>query len=1155
MKNRFIVMCLIAALLTSLLPGSVFAATTKDSVLYTFDNFTGSQNGTGVPSGFRLRSNTAYVNDSTAYAGVWSKDLGGGNKAFELRATKSGGLGLGIHYTSGTYSGTIEASASFFLNDYNVRRLFGVYDCPTYANEFMQIRETNGAVYFFGQSAGVNASLNSWYDVKITYNLKTNLAHCELWKNGSKVKAMDITKKLGRISTSIDSLYVYHSKSNFTGSVSKPASSVWDNLAIKEIDDYIYPLSASYDFETFSGDGITPPEGLKFTGGEADKTILTPYELNGNKVLKFASQGVKTASIVKSFPLKLNGRVAIVADITTDSSAASVTRFLGVNSAVPLLIFDSTTDKIMLSSSEVAPLSDGQTYSVVLELNSLTKKAKAKVTSNENSYTAEIDIPASLAPYSSLGFYVNSIAEESVCYIDNLGIYSVAEFGGSLASPLNSDGLVTKDADLVVKYTNPLKTLPSVKLGTEDVDSSLISVSNKNEIVLEIADYLDFDTAYTLTLTDAEDIFGNKISLEIPFKTMKEYEIGSIGLTKSSNKVNASVTIKANVPEPIEASLIAVHFTSSGEMADVKIASDSVASSSATLTAEVTATSDGYTEAYLVDSITTLLPLADKETLGTAPVCSVDPLTADISFKSNQASGLITASKLGIGTKPCGFIVLKPGKTIDDLNSDPEGSVCYIKLFGDEYAKDGYAFPIKGLDGDFDVLYKSGNNIGYISDAFRMYSVATINHVLGLINAPVPSWNEVFSDGNSAVLSIDTTDYLALDSGLKENVQSGILTSRAELLNGEFSQLSEFVDIYNTALAPQTINAAQDGNSAKAMILKYNKYFNIETALAFASFNSLPQDDKMAVYSAIASKNNYSDIDAVLDSFNQGTVLVAIKTVKNSVDVKKIITDNNSWLLFNMTNYNALKNQHTVNDQLAGNSYADINALKSAFETASENALKKEKSSSSSHSSSSPGGGLNISVSPTPSAPTPSIPVQSNSFKDMAGTQWAADAVESLYKKGIVNGRSDTVFAPNDNVTREEFAKLLVCAFHSNNSSAVAQFADIPADAWYTSYVATAAKLGIVSGKGDNLFGSGEHITRQDMAVMAARAASIEPLAGNSAFEDFNTVADYAKSYVNALTKTGIINGKAQGVFAPLDTATRAEACVIIHRLLEMRGE
>ena len=1150
-------MCLIAALLTSLLPGSVFAATTKDSVLYTFDSFAGSQNGATAPSGFSLRTSTAYVNDSTGYAGVWSKDLGGDNKAFELRANKSGGLGLGIHYTAGVYTGTIEASVSLYLNDYNIRRYFGVYDCNHYGNEFMQIRENNGEVYFFGSRTQTYISKNTWYDVKIIYNLTTNLAHCEIWKNGSKIKAMDVTKKLDRISSSIDSLYVYHGKeaSYFKGSLSNPAISAWDNLAIKEVDDYVYPLSASYDFEAFSGDGITAPEGLTFTGAEAGKTTLTSYELNGNKVLKFASQGEKTASIVKSFPLKLNGRVATVADITADSSAASVTRFFGVNSGVSLLAFDSTTGKIMLGTSELASYSDGQTYSVVLELNSLTKKAKAKVTSNGVSYSGETDIAASLAPYSSLGFYVNSIADESVCYIDNLGIYSVAEFGASLASPINVDGLVTKDADLVVKYTNPLKTLPSVKLGTEDVDSSLISVSNKNELVLEIADSLDFDTAYTLTLSNAEDIFGNKINLEIPFRTIKEYEIGSISLTKSSNKANASVTIKANVPEPIEASLIAVHFTSSGEMADVDITSDSVALSSGTLTAEVSATSDGYTEAYLVDSISTLLPIVDKAVLGTAPACSVEPLTTEISFKSNQASGLITASKLGIGTKVCGFIVLKPGKTSADLNSNPESSICHIKLFGDEYTKDGYAFPIKGLDGDFDVLYKSGDEVDYISDAFRMYSVETINSVLALINTPVPSWNEVFSDGNSAVLSIDTTDYIALTPDLKQNVHTDILASRAALLNGEFAQLSEFVDIYNKALAPQTINAAQDGNRVKAMISKYNKYFKIEDADAYDTFSALSSGEKDSVYSAIASKNNYSDIDKVLDSFNQSTVLVAIKTLKNSVDVKKIITDNNSWLLFNMSNYNALNNQHIVNDQLAGKSYADINALKTAFETAAEDALKKEKSSSSSHSGSPQGSGLNISVSPTPSAPTQSVPVQSNSFKDMAGTQWAADAVESLYKKGIVNGRSDTVFAPNDNVTREEFAKLLVCAFHSNNSSAVAQFADIPADAWYTSYVATAAKLGIVSGKGGNLFGSGEHITRQDMAVMAARAASIEPLAGNSAFDDFNTIADYAKAYVSALTRINIINGKAQGVFAPLDTATRAEACVIIHRLLEMRGE
>lgn len=1165
MKNRFIIFCLVASLLTAVLPGSVFAAVARDSVFYTFDDFIGSQDGSAYPAGFSLRGSVAYVNDTTAYSGVWSKDFGGGNRAFELRANKSGNLGLGIHYSADVYTGTIEASVSFNLSDHNIRRYFGVYDCNHYGNEFMQIRENNGEIYFLGTRTKYYVSLNTWYDVKIIYNLNTKIGQCVLLKDGAEVASVITAKDIYSNSSyggtdvkkDLVSLYVYHGKdsSYFKGSLSNPAVSVWDNMGLKEVDELVYPLSSAYDFESFSGDGITAPEGLIFTGAQDGKTTLTPYELNGERVLRFAAEGEKTASLVKPFPQSLKGRFAIMADITDDSEGAAVTRFFGLNSDTPLLVFDGASNKIMLGTKELSDFISGVTYSAVLEVNSLTNKAKATVISEGNTVFSEIDIDSSLAPYCGLGFFVRSITEASACYIDNLGIYSVAEFDAAVASSLNADGLVTMESDLIIKFTNPLKAAPAVKLDGKRIDPDLVYVQNGNELVIDISDILTFDTQYILTLSNAADIFGNEISSDIIFKTIKEYEIGSVSLTKVSDKVVASVNIKANVAEPLEATLVVVHFLPSGEMTDVDITSDAVSLTSSTFTAEVTASNDGYTEAYLLDNINTMDFLADKAVLGNTPSCSTEPLTTEISFKSNQATGLITASGLGIGTEACGFIVLKPEKTLADLTADPKASICYIKLFGNEYTKDGYAFPIKGQDGDFSVLYKSANKVDYIPNAFTMYSVETVNHVLNIINAPVPVWNEVFCDDISAVLSIDTSDYLALSSKLQQKVQSDILKFRAALANGQFAELREFVDVYNRALAPQTINAASDGSEVKNLISKYNNYFKVEAEAAYNTFNALSAVNKAAVYSAIAVNDNYSDIEDVLKGFNQNTVLVAIKTVENSVDVKKIITDNNSWLLFDMSNYNLLKNPHSVNDKLAGNSYTDINALKTAFEAASENALQKEKKPVSSSSNSSGGNRVvDISVPPKVSS-DPVTPNSTMTFGDMSSAAWALDAVESLYKKGIVNGKSSNVFAPNDNVSREEFAKLLVCAFHVNDKSAVANFSDVSADDWFYSYVATAARLGIVTGKGDGSFGSGESITRQDMAVMAARAASVMPLDTNASFADFNAVADYAKAYVSALAQINIINGKTQGVFAPYDTATRAEACVIIHKLLGMRVE
>jgi len=84
----------------------------------------------------------------------------------------------------------------------------------------------------------------------------------------------------------------------------------------------------------------------------------------------------------------------------------------------------------------------------------------------------------------------------------------------------------------------------------------------------------------------------------------------------------------------------------------------------------------------------------------------------------------------------------------------------------------------------------------------------------------------------------------------------------------------------------------------------------------------------------------------------------------------------------------------------------------------------------------------------------------------------------------------------------------------------------------------------------------GENITRQDMAVIVYNAAKIYGVSLNSEianlFEDDDFVAEYAKSAVYALRNGGIVNGKENNSFCPLEYATRAEAAKIIYGLLEM---
>ncbi|HIT85146.1 MAG TPA: S-layer homology domain-containing protein [Candidatus Ornithomonoglobus intestinigallinarum] len=215
------------------------------------------------------------------------------------------------------------------------------------------------------------------------------------------------------------------------------------------------------------------------------------------------------------------------------------------------------------------------------------------------------------------------------------------------------------------------------------------------------------------------------------------------------------------------------------------------------------------------------------------------------------------------------------------------------------------------------------------------------------------------------------------------------------------------------------------------------------------------------------------------------------------------------------------------------------------------------KSSSSSGGGSgrpSTGGGGTIPVpvvTPTPApvvTPTPA----DEAFDDIEGVEsWAGDAIRALYSEGVIAGKGDKKFAPYDNVTRGEFAKMIVGAFNlSEMPDEYRGFTDVPSGHWCFSYVEVAANAGVVNGYEDGSFGIDDYITRQDMAVMVVRAAEAAGIeiadAGSSAdFGDSASIADYASAAVESLVKAGIING-IDGNFEPASNANRAQAAKIL---------
>ncbi|CAM3160899.1 S-layer-like y domain-containing protein [Paenibacillus lupini] len=184
--------------------------------------------------------------------------------------------------------------------------------------------------------------------------------------------------------------------------------------------------------------------------------------------------------------------------------------------------------------------------------------------------------------------------------------------------------------------------------------------------------------------------------------------------------------------------------------------------------------------------------------------------------------------------------------------------------------------------------------------------------------------------------------------------------------------------------------------------------------------------------------------------------------------------------------------------------------------------------------------------------------VSTVTFKDIS-SHWAKDDILLLANKRIVNGVAVDTFAPNRDISRAEFAALVVKALgFAPTSEDIKTFTDVQPSTWYASYINTAVQYGIVKGMSDGTFHPNQEVTRQEMAVMLDRVLELTQKdtsswdTGTTAFEqDGSQIAEWAQSSIEELAAAGIMQGKSAGKFAPLDHATRAEAVVTLKRLLQ----
>ncbi len=279
--------------------------------------------------------------------------------------------------------------------------------------------------------------------------------------------------------------------------------------------------------------------------------------------------------------------------------------------------------------------------------------------------------------------------------------------------------------------------------------------------------------------------------------------------------------------------------------------------------------------------------------------------------------------------------------------------------------------------------------------------------------------------------------------------------------------------------------------------------------------------------------------------------------IATDISSRYSILKNNAELInlsFEKYNLLGVSEQNKVLSSFNGKSFNSFEEIKAHFDKAVTDAEKNYNTDSIGGTGGSGGGGGSGVKNGRTFVPS-EVPKKFSiydKFKDLNTVDWAAEEISYLYGKGIISGTGENKFEPNGLVTREQFAKMIVLSAGVYDEKAECDFTDVLKEEWYTPYVASAKKAGLVSGMGDGTFGTGLNISRQDMAVMIYNAFKNKGKVFENKktdFLDFDEIADYAKESVSYLAAEGIVNGRGNGVFDPHANATRAEAAVLIYAL------
>lgn len=447
--------------------------------------------------------------------------------------------------------------------------------------------------------------------------------------------------------------------------------------------------------------------------------------------------------------------------------------------------------------------------------------------------------------------------------------------------------------------------------------------------------------------------------------------------------------------------------------------------------------------------------------------------------------------------------------------------------------------------------YVSGDDVDTFAKSMKGKSEAEIKQMISDENN-----KDIISS-----LGIDTEDY---NTYFDYDLAAKTLFENADKLDG--NMLS---DILGGQMLLSMLNKSNTAVNILTTLDKYSKYadFTFEdkswrgiednslksvicSYFAAAKFDSLKEAEKQYVLKNIYYRINnesYVSLGNIMTKYAEELELAdkdSYKSYQNADSAKK--TDIQKKIKLAKSEYN--DNQSLYQALTA--------ALGGSSSSGSGSGNGSSGGSGSGGSSSGGGRAPSGSVASTVSGSFVSDDKKEEIFRDLTDVQWAKEAIEALYKMGVVSGIGKNEFCPMNTVTREQTAKMLVDAFDFTLSEIPQSFNDVEENRWSYPYVMIMRDNKIISGYEDGSFKPDKSITREELAfiltgICEKKGIKLSEKRSADGLSDLSDGAQYAQEALKKLYCAGIMNGTSENEISPKGTATRAMAAQLIYNLIK----